>query len=63
MEVNLSILGRIDDPRTTDYVEVRKDGDKANRHDCARNFWLMGAKVDFIEKALINYGLLKRNLT
>ena len=60
---DLSVFDRLDDPKTTDYVGIRKEGDKANRNDCARNFYLMGSKVNFIENALINYGLLKRNIT
>lgn len=64
METNLTIFDREDNPKIADYVNVRKEGEaKANRNDCTRNFWLMGTKVDLIEKALINYGLLKRNLT
>lgn len=63
MAADLSVFGRLDDLKTTNYTGVGKHGDKANRDDCDRNFYLMGSKVNFIENALINYGLLKRNIT
>jgi hypothetical protein len=63
MAADVSAFAHTDDLKTTPYRGVGKSGPYASRNDCDLNFYLMGSKVNFIENALINYGLLKRNLT
>ena len=63
MVSDVSVFKHNDDLKTTPYRGVRNSGPYASRDDCDRNFYLMGSKVNFIENALINYGLLKRNIT
>lgn len=63
MVSDVSVFKHVDDLKTSPYRGVGATGPYASRNDCDFNFYLMGSKVNFIENALINYGLLKRNIT